>query len=288
MGIILSACSQGLIWAVMALGLYITFRILDFADMTVDGTITLGGSVSAVSIYAGINPFLSLIISVIAGMLAGLTTGILHTKLKIQAILSGILVMIALYSVNIRIMGKANISLLNKNTIFNFIRNLDNTNAVLIFGFITCIILILLLYWFFGTELGAALRATGNNSSMASSLGINTDFMKILGLVISNGLCAFSGALISQNQGYSDINTGTGAVVIGLASIVIGEAIFKAKNKNFYLKLISVALGSIFYRIVIAFILELGLNPSDLKLITAVIVSVALVMPNFKKSKISQ
>lgn len=286
-----SATSQGLIWGVMVLGLYITFRILDFADLTVDGSLALGGSVSALLISNGINPFLSILVATVAGIIAGCITGILHVKLKIPGILAGILTMTALYSINIRIMGKANTPLLGKETIFTFINKIfsftgSNSQIIssIILGIMICIAIIITLYWFFGTDLGFSIRATGNNKNMVSALGINVGIMQIIALALSNGLIAFSGAFIAQSQGYADINMGVGALVCGLASIIIGETFIKS-DFNFMIKLIFVVLGSIFYRIIIALALQMGMNPSDLKLFTAIIVAVALAIPNFSKRK---
>ena len=302
MGILLSifgACSQGVIWAVMVMGVYITYRVLNYADLTADGAVSLGASVSAISIFSGLNPILSILLSTIAGMCAGAITGVLNTKLKIPAILSGILTMISLYSINIRIMGKANISLLGKKTIFSYLEDIfisDEASVtfslfmqnlyVFLIGLFFCVTLIIFIYWFFGTEIGSAIRATGDNECMIRALGVNTDFMKILGLMIGNGLIGLSGALICQNQGYADINMGTGAIVIGLASIIIGETIIKGENKSFSTKLISVVLGSVIYRIIIAIVLQLGMSSSDLKLLTAGIVAFALSIPNLKGVKL--
>ena len=285
------ATSQGLIWGVMVLGLYITFRILDFADLTVDGSLALGGSVSALLISNGINPFLIILVATVAGIIAGCITGILHVKLKIPGILAGILTMTALYSINIRIMGKANTPLLGKETIFTFINKIfsftgSNSQIIssIILGIMICITIIITLYWFFGTDLGFSIRATGNNKNMVSALGINVGIMQIIALALSNGLIAFSGAFIAQSQGYADINMGVGALVCGLASIIIGETFIKS-DFNFMIKLIFVVLGSIFYRIIIALALQMGMNPSDLKLFTAIIVAIALAIPNFSKRK---
>lgn len=291
------AVSQGVLWGIMGLGVYITFKILNYADMTCDGSFAFGGCVSATLVVTfGWNPFLSLIIATFAGMLAGTTTGILHTKLKIPAILSGILTMIALYSINIRVTaGKANIPFLRIDTIINKIINVlptsitENLSSIqswvtMLVGIVFAIIIICTLYWFFGTEIGCALRATGNNEFMVRALGENTDKMKIVGLLLGNGLVALSGALVAQSQGFADVGMGTGTIVVGLASIVIGEVFF-GRVKSFGAKLISVVVGSIIYRIIIAVVLQLGLKSSDLKLLTAVIVTLALSVPMFKKSK---
>lgn len=296
----LSACSQGLMWAVMVLGLYITYKILNYADMTVDGSMTLGGSISAVIIFNGFDPFISLLVALISGAIAGIVTGILNTKLKIPTILSGILTMTALYSINIRIMGKANTSLIGKNTVFSSLRlflesytpvakneiaaNIGPLNiSMLILGFIVCTVLVAGLYWFFGTELGSAIRASGDNEDMSRALGINTNAMKIISLALSNALVALSGAFVAQSQGYADVNMGTGTIVIGLASIIIGETLIKGKGKNAFLTmLISALVGSVAYRIIISFVIMLGMNSSDLKLFTAVIVAFALFIPKIK------
>lgn len=279
-----SALAQGTLWGIMALGVYITFRILDIADLSCDGTFALGGCISAVFITKGVNPFLTLLIALVVGMAAGWITGILHTKLMIPAILAGILTMIALYSVNIRIMQGANISLLGEETAFTQMMEglgLNQTLSTLIVGVLIVVIVISVMYWFFGTEIGCALRATGNNEFMVRALGGNTDTSKVLGLVISNGLIAVSGALVAQNQGYSDVKMGTGAIVIGLASIVIGEVIF-GKRFNFAYILFSLVGGAIVYRMIIALVLYLGLSTDDMKLFTAIIVALALGIPALK------
>lgn len=291
------AVSQGVLWGIMGLGVYITFKILNYADMTCDGSFAFGGCISAVLVVSfGWNPFLSLIVATLAGMLAGTTTGILHTKLKIPAILSGILTMIALYSINLRVTsGKANIPFLRIDTVINKIINIlpisitDNIKNIqswvtMLVGIIFAIVIICILYWFFGTEIGCALRATGNNEYMVRALGEDTDKMKIVGLLIGNGLVALSGALVAQSQGFADVGMGTGTIVNGLAAIVIGEVLF-GKAKSFGAKLLSVVVGSIVYRIIIAVVLQLGLKSSDLKLLTAVIVTLALSIPILKKSK---
>ncbi|MFU0826301.1 MAG: ABC transporter permease [Lachnoclostridium sp.] len=295
----LSACSQGLFWAILAIGVFIAFRILDFADMTSEGSFALGGSVSATLIVAfGWNPFLSLTIVILAGMLSGVVTGLLHTKLKIPAILSGILSMIALYSINLRIMGQANTPLLGKDTIISKIKaklpsaqelgikdSMLQTLVCIGVGILFITVVIVFLYWFFGTEIGCAIRATGNNEAMVRAQGGNTDLMKIIGLAIGNGLIALSGGLVTQTQGYADVNMGVGAIVIGLASIVIGEVIFH-RRRSFAHKLLAIVIGSIIYRIIIAFVLYLGLNTDDLKLFTAILVAAALSIPVLMKQKI--
>ncbi len=284
-----SALAQGTLWGIMALGVYITFRILDIADLSCDGTFALGGCISAIYITRGVDPFVTLLMALAAGMIAGAVTGILHTRLMIPAILSGILTMIALWSVNIRIMGGPNVSLLGEDTVFTKIMyslNLDQTFSTVVIGLVIGIIVIAALYWFFGTEIGSAIRATGNNEFMVRALGGNTDTSKVLGLVISNGLISLSGALVAQNQGYGDVKMGTGAIVIGLASIVIGEVIF-GKRFNFAYILASLIGGSIVYRMIISLVLHFGLSTDDMKLFTAIIVAIALGIPAIK-AKYSQ
>lgn len=283
------AASQGVLWGIMALGLYITFKVLDFADLTVDGSFALGGAVSAVLLVNGWNPFLSLLIAFLAGGISGVVTGLLHTKLEIPGILAGILTMIALYSINIRIMGQANTPLLGVDTIMvklEILLGIDRTMSSLIVGVVFSVVIIMILYWFFGTELGSVIRATGNNERMVRAQGVNTDNMKIIGLMLSNALVALSGAMVAQSQGYGDVGMGTGTIVIGLASIIIGEVIFGARF-SFWYRLMSVVFGSIIYRIIIAVVLQLGLKSTDLKLLTAIIVALALALP-VVKSKFKQ
>lgn len=283
------AASQGVLWGVMTLGVFITFRILDFADLTVDGSFALGGAVSAVLIVNGCNPFLALCVSFIAGGLSGIITGLLHTKLKIPGILAGILTMIGLYSINIRVMGRANIPLLGVDTLMTQLGGIlgfDKTFSSLVIGILVSAVVIGILYWFFGTELGSAIRATGDNEKMIRAQGVNTDTTKLLGLALSNGLVALSGGLVAQSQGYADVGMGTGTIVVGLASIIIGEVIF-GKKRSFWIILMNLVLGSIIYRIIIAVVLQLGLKSTDLKLLTAVIVALALAVP-VMKDKIAQ
>jgi putative ABC transport system permease protein len=277
------AVSLGLLWALMTIGVFITYRVLDYADLTVDGSIVVGAAIAARMIMDGANPFLATGAAMLGGMAAGAVTGLLHTKLKIPGLLSGILTMIALYSVNIRIMGKANISLLKIDNVFTPFQalGLSQKNAVLVLGLVCVVAAIAALYWFFGTELGSAIRATGNNPGMIRAQGVNTDSMIIIGLVISNGFVALSGALIAQYQQYADIQMGTGAIVIGLASVIIGEVLYG--TRNFFNTLVSLALGAVTYRIIIALVLELGMETTDLKLFTAITVALALAMPIAKK-----
>lgn len=280
--IILGAIALGLLWAVMALGVYITYRVLDVADLTVEGTIALGGAVAARFISGGMNPWLATLLALIAGLLGGLCTGLLHTKLKIPALLSGILTMIALYSINLRVMGKSNIPLLRVKNVYSPLQELGLSGSIpsLIVGVVIVVAVAVIIYWFFGTELGSAIRATGNNQNMARAQGINTSNMIILGLVISNGMVALSGALIAQYQSFADVQMGTGSIVIGLASLIIGEVLFG--TRTFKRTLVSVSLGAIIYRIIIALVLKAGMDANDLKLFTAVTVAICLSMPMIK------
>ena len=272
--LLIPTVAQGLLWALMALGVYVTFRVLDIADLTVEGSFPLGAATAASMMVAGFGPLAALLGACIAGMLAGIITGILHTKMKIPALLAGILTMIALYSVNLRIMGKANLSLLGVDTTFKIAKSMmDLSMAVTVL--VGCF-----MYWFFGTQIGAAIRATGFNQQMIRAQGVDTDVTIILGLLISNALVAVSGALVAQSNGFSDVGMGTGTIVIGLASVIIGEVLFG--TRSFKNCLISVVLGSIVYRIVIAVVLAMGMPPNDLKLFTSVLVAIALSMPLIK------
>lgn len=279
MDLVIATVSQGLLWALLAIGVYITFRVLDIADLTVEGSFPLGAAVAATLLTAGAHPVTAIIAAAIAGMLSGVVTGFLCTKLKIPALLAGILTMIALYSVNLRIMGKANLPLLSTDTIFSIftIGGMDKATTTLIIGAIIVFIVAVINYWFFGTELGAAVRATGYNPHMIRANGINTDIMIVLGLLLSNGLVAISGALVAQSNGFADVGMGVGTIVIGLASVIIGEVLFG--TRSFKNCLISVILGSIVYRAVIALVLQMGMPPNDLKLFTAILVALALSMP---------
>ena len=283
--------SQGILWGLMTLGVYFTFRILNVADMTVDGSFATGGAITAVLICKGMNPVFTLLFVFIAGTICGLITGFMNNKLKINILLASILTQIALYSINIRIMGKANTPLLGNPTMMSQLKTLlggkiTTTTCSLLIGIVVIAIIIALCYWFFGTEYGSAIRATGSNENMVRALGVNTDTTKIIGLMLANGLVAVSGALVAQSQGYADVGMGTGTIVIGLASIIIGEVIF-GSHFGFWYTLISVVFGSIIYRIVIAVVLQLGLKSTDLKLLTALIVAIALSVPVFK-SKIDK
>ena len=285
------AVAQGLIWGIMAIGVYLTYRILDVADLTVDGSLGTGGAVCVVLVLNGVPVGLALVAATAAGMLAGLVTGLFHTACGIPAILAGILTQLALYSVNLRIMGtgtgggKANlpISVDKYNLLVSarYVRDRVLHNPILILV-IFCLVTIAVLYWFFGTELGCALRATGANRHMARAQGINTNVATVLGLMISNGLVALSGGLLAQYQGFSDINMGRGAIVIGLAAVIIGEVIFSRVFRNFALKLLASIIGAIIYYIVMNFVLRLGLSTDDLKLLTALVVAAFLAIPYWK------
>ncbi|WP_294807551.1 ABC transporter permease [uncultured Gemmiger sp.] len=285
------AVAQGLIWGIMAIGVYLTYRILDVADLTVDGSLGTGGAVCVVLVLNGVPVGLALVAATAAGMLAGLVTGLFHTACGIPAILAGILTQLALYSVNLRIMGtgtgggKANlpISVDKYNLLVSarYVRDRILHNPILILV-IFCLVTIAALYWFFGTELGCALRATGANRHMARAQGINTNVATVLGLMISNGLVALSGGLLAQYQGFSDINMGRGAIVIGLAAVIIGEVIFSRVFRNFALKLLASIIGAIIYYIVMNFVLRLGLSTDDLKLLTALVVAAFLAIPYWK------
>ena len=280
------AVSQGLVWGIMALGVYVTYRILDVADLTVDGSLATGGAVCVILIRAGVNPWVAILAALVAGGVAGLVTALLHTKCGIPAILAGILTQLALYSVNLRVMGgKSNqpVSVDKYNLIVSqrYVRELKLTNPMIPILIILAAI-IGILYWFFGTEKGCSIRATGANKTMARAQGINPDNDIILGLVISNALVALSGALIAQYQGSVDVNMGRGAIVIGLAAVIIGEVVFKKIKHNFAGTLAFVTLGAVIYYIVIQITLLLGLNTNDLKLITAIIVGLFLALPYWK------
>ena len=277
--LIIPTASQGLLWSVLAIGVYLTFRVLDVADLTVEGSFPLGAATAAALLTQGWSPLPSIFVASFAGMLAGAATGLLTTKLKIPALLSGILTMIALYSVNLRIMGRANLPLLRVDTLFNAFDGIfeDKQTAVFFVGLITVAIVCVFCYWFFGTEIGAAVRATGFNPNMIRANGVDTDVTIILGLLLSNGLVAVSGALVAQSNGFADVGMGVGTIVIGLASVIIGEVIFG--TPSFWRCLLSVVLGSITYRVVIAVVLQMGMPPNDLKLFTAILVAIALSLP---------
>ncbi len=285
------AAAQGLAWGVMAIGVYITYRILDVADLTVDGSLGTGAAVCVLLTLNGAPVGVAMACAVLAGLLAGLVTGLLHTACGIPAILSGILTQLALYSVNLRIMGwgtgggKANLPIsVDKYGLLvsaRYVRDLALNNPLIPLALFVAVV-IAVLYWFFGTELGCALRATGSNGNMARAQGINTNWCKVLGLMVSNALVALAGALLAQYQGFADVNMGRGAIVIGLAAVIIGEVLFSKVFRNFALKLLACAIGAVIYYIVIQFVLRLGLSTDDLKLLTALVVALFLAVPYWK------
>lgn len=284
-GALLGAVSQGILWGIMVLGVYITYKLLDIADLTVDGSFALGGSVCAVLVVAGVDPLVAIIAAMFAGMLAGAVTGFLHTVFEIPAILAGILTQIALWSVNLRIMGKSNTPLLQHDTIFSRMTEATGLSAnagSIIVGLIVAVLIIALLYWFFGTEIGSALRATGNNEDMIRALGVSTAKTKMIALMLSNALVGLSGGLICQSQKYADIGMGTGAIVIGLAAIVIGEVLGRltpGKLTGFKSRLVSAVVGSVVYFLIRAIVLQMGMDANDMKLLSAIIVALALCVP---------
>ena len=291
-----SGATLGIIWGIMGLGLYLTYRVLNYADLTVDGSLTLGGAISAVYVAAGVQPIVAILLATVGGMIAGLVTAFLHTKLRIPDLLAGILTQFALYTVNLRIMGKSNFGLLNQITIFSQLKDMGIPSkwVGLIVGLVFAVILIILVYCFFGTEIGCALRATGNNPDMVKAMGGNTKVYITLGLIVGNGLVAMSGGMLAQYQGYADINMGVGTIVIGLASIMIGEVLFS--KRTYFHRLAGVIIGSVVYRIIIAIVLRISMNSNfifkitadDMKLITAVIVIFALIAPNMKARVLSK
>ena len=280
------AVAQGLIWGIMAIGLFITYKVLDYSDLTVDGTMATGGAVCIMLMMQGVNVWIALLCAIIAGMIAGLATGLFHTAMGIPPILAGILTQLSLYSINLTIMqGKANqgVSVTKYDLIVSsrYVKELSLRNPIFITA-IVIIVLIAILYWFFGTELGCSLRATGANAAMARAQGINTNFCKILGLMIANGIVALASAMYSHYQGFVDVNMGRGAIVIGLAAVIISDVIFGKLFRNFALKLFAVALGAVIYFIVIQIVLWLGLDTNLLKLLSALIVALFLAIPYWK------
>lgn len=284
-GALPGACAQGLIWGIMAIGIYITYRILEVSDLTVDGSFGTGGAVCVMCLLNGQNVWVALLLAFIAGLACGLITGLLHTFMGIPAILSGILTQLALYSINLKIMGKSNQSInVDKYDLLISLRWVKEAalhNPLVMVVIITAVV-IGALYWFFGTELGCSIRATGSNQNMSRAQGINTNFNIVLGLMVSNGLVTLSGALLSQYQGFADVSMGRGAIVIGLAAVIIGEAIFGRIFNNFALKMVSVSLGAIIYYAVIQLVLTLGFDANLLKLLSASVVAVFLAVPYWK------
>lgn len=279
--------AQGTIWGIMALGLYVSFRLLDFSDLTVDGSFATGGAVAVTLIVSGCPTWLAMAAALIAGMLAGLVTGLLHTRLGIAPILAGILTQIALYSINLHILGnKANLAVsVDK---FDLLLSLRNASGAILTALVFAAVLIALFYWFFGTELGSSIRSTGANPQMSKAQGINIQFTKVFALALSNGIVALSGALMAQYQGFADVQMGRGAIVIGLAAVIIGEVIrkmFFRKQKNFALQLAFVVIGGILYYAIVGIVLWLRLPTNDLKLFTAIIVALFLAIPHLKKKQ---
>lgn len=285
-GALPGAAAQGLIWGIMAIGVYITFRTLDIADLTVDGTMCTGGAVCIMMMMSGHNVWVAMLAAFAAGMLAGLATGFFHTFMGIPAILSGILTQLALWSVNLKVMGKSNQALnvdkYNLLVSLRYIKGVPFFKNTIVIVAIMIVVLIAILYWFFGTELGCSIRATGCNGNMARAQGINTNFNKVLGLMISNGLVALSSALLAQYQGFADINMGRGAIVIGLAAVIIGEAIFSRIFRNFALTLLSVGFGAVIYYLVLQVVIWLGVDTDLLKMFSAIVVAIFLAIPYWK------
>ena len=283
MNLIVSAIGQGLLWALLGLGLYLTFRILNFADMTVEGTFPLGAAVAVANLAHGMSPYLATFLALLAGTIAGLVTGLLYTKGKIPILLAGILTMTAIYSINLRIMGGSNISLIGKKTLLNneFLKSLPQYFNSVVLGVIVVVIITGILVFFLNTDFGQAFIATGDNPKMAKSLGIYTDSMIIIGLMLSNGIVALCGALIAQNNGYADINMGIGTIVIALASIIIGEVAFGELTLN--QRLVAVTLGSIIYRLILLVVLQLGFSANDLNLISSIVLALCMMLPQLEK-----
>ena len=279
------AIAQGIIWGIMAIGVYITYKVLDIADLTVDGSICTGAAVCTMLVISGVNVWLAMLAALVAGMAAGLLTGVFHTFMGIPAILAGILTQLILWSVNLKILGKANQALPARN-FYVLVTQLKKTPPLLILAVVS-IVLIAVLYWFFGTELGSSIRSTGCNISMSRAQGINTDFNKILGLMLSNGIVALAGALLAQYQGSADINMGRGAIVIGLAAVIIGEAVFSRISRNFIVRLLGVICGGIIYYIVYQTVIFFGLDTDLLKMLSALVVAFFLAVPYWKGKYIS-
>lgn len=280
------AIAQGIIWGIMAIGVYITYKVLDIADLTVDGSICTGAAVCTMLVISGVNVWLAMLAALAAGMAAGLLTGVFHTFMGIPAILAGILTQLILWSVNLKILGKANQALPARN-FYVLVTQLKKTQTLLVLAAV-CIVLIAVLYWFFGTELGSSIRSTGCNISMSRAQGINTDFNKILGLMLSNGIVALAGALLAQYQGSADINMGRGAIVIGLAAVIIGEAVFSRISRNFIVRLLGVICGGIIYYIVYQTVIFFGLDTDLLKMLSAIVVAFFLAVPYWKTKYFSK
>lgn len=288
MAILISALSQGLLWAVLGIGIHITYRILGVSDLTSEGSFTLGGAVGATLIVGGVNPWIACLLAIISGGLAGLITGLLNTKFGIPSLLAGILSMTGLYSINLRIMGKANVALTNQVTVLTSLKDLfgfaKDRDAAIILGVLVCTIVIAILVWFFNTEFGYAIVATGNNDKMIEANGTSAKLTKVVGLMIANGLIALSGCLVSQYNGYADVTMGVGAIVIGLASVIIGEVVLR--KHNLLISLLGVCVGSIIYRLIVSLVINTSIvGANDIKLITAIVVAVAISATTLKKGK---
>lgn len=286
MSLLLGAITIGLILALLAMGIFVSFKIFNFADITAEGSITLGASIAAALIVSRVNPLLSTLIAMAGGFLAGAATGVIHTKFKINGLLSGILVMTALYSINLHIMGKSNLPLMSSKTLFSLIESINPISNDSLWIMLTLMVLVIvvgiLLFIFFGTNLGTSMRATGNNQQMIRALGVNTSNMMILGLAISNSLIAMSGAILAQFQGFADVQMGIGMLVWGLASVIIGEALIGGE-KSYGTLIVGAVLGSVIFRLLVAVALRWGMNPNDLKLVTAIFVFIALILPGILK-----
>ncbi|WP_071131170.1 ABC transporter permease [Enterococcus timonensis] len=280
-----SATAQGLLWSFLALGVFLTFRILDIPDMTAEGSFPLGGGIAAVAITSGVSPVVATLLGLLGGTIAGLVTALLHTVLKIPALLAGIITMTGLFSITSRIMNAPNIPLLGENTIFSFLQNAGLTKqvAVIIIGLLLAILVLIVLQWFFKTELGLSLRATGDNPMMAQTNGISNQKMRVAGYMISNGLVALSGALLVQNNGFADVNSGIGTIVIGLASVIIGEVLFK--KAGLLGQMIAIVVGSVLYRLILGIVFEFNVEPTDTKLASALVLILALSLPRLKLRK---
>ena len=302
MSLLIGSTTIGLILALLALGIFISFRIFEFPDITAEGSFTFGAATASSLIVAGVNPLLASMVAFVAGMVAGASTGIIHTRFKINPLLAGILVMTALYSVNLHVMGKSNIPLLNETTVFTWIENLSATisgpNAkmmiigwevatkdvwLLLFCFLSIVVFCIILWWFFKTNIGTAMRATGDNPQMIRALGVNTKILIIGGIALSNGFIALAGAMLAQFQGFADVQMGLGMMVWGLASVIIGEAIINDNSIGFIIT--GAVVGSVLFRLLVAIALRWGLNPNDLKIITALFVFIALILPGLLKNK---
>lgn len=283
LSLLLSATSQGLLWSLLAIGVYLTFRILDIADLTAEGSFPLGGGIAAILIVNGTNPILATIAAFFGGSLAGLVTGILNTKFRVPALLAGIITMTGLYSITSRVMGAPNIALLGEDTVFTPIQNMGllKNNAVIVVGVIIAALAIVLLVLFFRTEIGLAIRATGDNPDMSEANGIKTENMKLLGYMISNGCIALSGALLAQNNGFADLNSGVGTIVIGLASIIIAEVLLH--NRPIATRLITIVCGAVIYRFILALVFEMNVQPTDSKLASAIVLVVCLSLPQIRQ-----